>query len=259
MNWLFQQSVTTGTSTYISAFFILFLAQLQPHIGTTDAFHIFRHRSATPPNPGNLPHRVIYANGLTEETLPECGKMSVCNKIDTYDKPWIEKQCKCPPHTAPCSTSLSSNDGHTITEKNRLYKMCEPVRKLAKCRYFRDTTWTLVTKGDNLTQQIVHCQCPKDSVAYMIRRQAYHSEEDDQIGFKYSFACSPQSRVLCQRKEPCRLFTVKRRTNVTEVNSSSLCQCPRGFHCPSHHTESGAIPGKYYAETQMRTYSGYCV
>ena len=77
-----------------------------------------------------------------------------------------------------------------------LFQMCEPVRKLPRCRYFRDITWTLVTKGDNLTQQIVHCTCPRDSVAYMIRRQAYHTEEDDQIGFKYSFACSPQS-VSC--------------------------------------------------------------
>ena len=62
---------------------------------------------------------------MTEETLPECGKMSVCNKVDAYDKPWIEKQCKCPPHTSTCSTSILSNDGHTITDKTRHYKVSQ--------------------------------------------------------------------------------------------------------------------------------------
>jgi len=49
-----------------------------------------------------------------------------------------------------------------------------------------------VTKGDNLTQHIVHCECPADAVAYMIKRQAYHTDGHD-VGFKYSFACSPQT------------------------------------------------------------------
>lgn len=79
-----------------------------------------------------------------------------------------------------------------IMYKFCLFQLCEPVRKLPKCRYFRDITWTLITKGDNLTQQIVHCVCPKDAVAYMIKRQAY-TTEDNQVGFKFSFACSPQS------------------------------------------------------------------
>ncbi|ODN05818.1 hypothetical protein Ocin01_00851 [Orchesella cincta] len=195
---------------------------------------------------------------MNETTLPDCTTYSVCSKIDTYDKPWVEKQCRCPEHAGECSSSILSNDGHTITDKTRHYKLCEPVRKLPKCRYFRDITWTLVTKGDNLTQQIVHCVCPKDAVAYMIKRQAY-TTDDNEVGFKYSFACSPQSRVLCQRKEPCRLFTVKRRTSVTEVNTSTLCQCPRGFQCPSHHTDPGVISGKFYPENMLRTFSGYCV
>lgn len=60
---------------------------------------------------------------MNETTLPECGTLSVCSKIDTYDKPWIEKQCRCPEHTGECSSSTLSNDGHTITDKTRHYKV----------------------------------------------------------------------------------------------------------------------------------------
>lgn len=69
--------------------------------------------------------------------------------------------------------------------------MCEPVKKLPKCRFFRDVTWTYINYPDNSTQQVMHCQCPKNSVAYIIKRQAYESEQG--IGYQYSFACSPQS------------------------------------------------------------------
>ena len=72
-----------------------------------------------------------------------------------------------------------------------LPQVCESVKKLPKCRYFRDVTWTLITSPDNVTQQIMHCVCPKSSVAYIIKRQAYQSRQG--IGFQYSFACSPQS------------------------------------------------------------------
>lgn len=92
-----------------------------------------------------------------------------------------------------------------------IIQLCEPVRELKKCRYFRDVTWTIITKGDNVTSQIVHCQCPKDSVAYMIKRGVYRSpsplssESDGKnstsaIGFKYSFACSPISVSIKQAK-----------------------------------------------------------
>jgi hypothetical protein len=81
----------------------------------------------------------------------------------------------------------------TIMDFEKSFQICEPVRKLPKCKYFRDVTWTLTTKkNDTLVNQVVNCICPKDSVAYMIKRQAF-TESDDSIGFKYSFACSPQS------------------------------------------------------------------
>jgi len=129
---------------------------------------------------------------MNETTLPECDVGTVCAKIDVYDKPWMERQCQCPSSHNACSSLTSSSDGHTIVDKSRLYKMCEPVRKLDKCRYFRDVTWVLTTVGDSVVSQVVNCVCPKDAVAYMIKRQAY-TTPDDQVGFKYSFACSPQS------------------------------------------------------------------
>jgi hypothetical protein len=64
---------------------------------------------------------------MNETTLPECEHSTVCNKIDVYDKPWIEKQCKCPTHTPACSSSTISNDGHTISDKTRLYKVLSSV------------------------------------------------------------------------------------------------------------------------------------
>jgi len=75
-------------------------------------------------------------------------------------------------------------------------KICEPVKKLTKCRYFRDITWTFINYPDNTTQQVMHCLCPKNSVAYIIKRQAYQSDQG--VGYQYSFACSPQSVSLYQ-------------------------------------------------------------
>lgn len=67
-------------------------------------------------------------------------------------------------------------------------------------------------------------------------------------------------RLKCQRKEPCKLFTVrKRQEQLDEVNTNTLCQCPRDHRCPKLHTDAGAILGKSYIEDNIRTYSGYCM
>ncbi|KAL1139270.1 hypothetical protein AAG570_006256 [Ranatra chinensis] len=175
-----------------------------------------------------------------------------------YDTPWLERQCRCP-RQQKCPGLLTPNDGHTITDKTRQFKLCEPVKKLPKCRYFRDITWTLTSGADNLTTQLVHCHCPKGAVAYLIKRQPYEAD-NGAIGYHYSFACSPQSRLRCQRKEPCRLFTVRKRLELLdEVNTNTLCQCPHSHHCPRHHTNPGVIQGKMYPEENIRTYSGYCI
>ncbi|KAB7502276.1 Protein giant-lens [Armadillidium nasatum] len=135
--------------------------------------------------------------------------------------------------------------------------MCEPTKKLRKCRYFRDITWSYITFPQNVTQQIVHCACPKNSVAYIVKRKMFYSAGE--LGYHYAFACSPQSRLRCQRKEPCRLFTVRKKERHQEVNTSTLCQCPHNHRCPKHHLDPGVIPGKAYIEDNIRTFSGYCI
>ncbi|XP_026465738.1 protein giant-lens-like [Ctenocephalides felis] len=211
------------------------------------------------------PLRVLYQVGRSEADLPECRARAVCNKVDLYDSgaPWVERQCRCVAPDggeAPCPSTANAEDGHTLVDKTRHYKLCEPIKRLPKCRYFRDTTWTLTTLPEaNATEQVVHCHCPRNAVTYLIKRQAYKTA-NGQTSYQYSFACSPQSRLRCQRKEPCRLFTVRKRQEfLEEVNSSTLCQCPRDHHCPRHHTDPGSISGKSYTEESIRTYSGYCM
>ena len=70
-------------------------------------------------------------------------------------------------------------------------QICEPVKSLKKCKYFRDVTWTYIQYPDNSTQQVMHCRCPKNSVAYLTRRHAYQTVSGP--GYQYSFACSPQT------------------------------------------------------------------
>lgn len=58
-------------------------------------------------------------------------------------------------------------------------------------RYFRDYTWTLKSSPEmNVTEQIVKCRCPKNSVSYLIRREPLQTGS---LGYTYLFACSPQS------------------------------------------------------------------
>ncbi|KAM7355833.1 protein argos [Cochliomyia hominivorax] len=157
-----------------------------------------------------------------------------------------------------CPSGLGVEDGHTIADKTRHYKLCQPVHRLPVCRHFRDYTWTLTTSAEmNSTEQIVHCRCPKNSVTYLTKREPL---EDGNSGYKYLFACSPLTRLRCQRKQPCKLFTVRKRQEfIDEVNINALCQCPKGHHCPSHHTQSGVIAGETFLEDNIQTYSGYCM
>lgn len=200
--------------------------------------------------------RIFYQTGNSESEIPECAPMTVCNRIDTYSTPWIERQCRCPGKHV-CSMSLDQHDGHTIVDKSRQFKLCEPVSKLPLCRYFRDITWTYISHPNNTTQQTIHCICPKNSVAYIYKHQLYQTSSG--TGYKYSFVCSPQSRLKCQRKEPCRLFTVKKRPDVEVVNTNTLCQCPHDHQCPGHHTEPSVIAEATYPQDHIRTYSGYCM
>ncbi|XP_032594684.1 protein giant-lens [Drosophila grimshawi] len=331
--------------------------------------------------------RILYQVGDSEDDLPVCAQNAVCSKIDLYETPWIERQCRCPesnrmpnsiivhhhdhgghgtahgpgekyrsyfekekllqhkrlllgefqdkkfeslhlkklmqklgavyeddlqlqssdylerspaynealpqayeeladnelPH-APlpsristhmrhsghrgqkeaasfiggCPSSLGVGDGHTIADKTRHYKLCQPVHKLPVCKHFRDYTWTLTTAAElNVTEQIVHCRCPKNSVTYLTKREPVPNSN---TAYRYLFACSPLTRLRCQRKQPCKLFTVRKRQEfLDEVNINSLCQCPKGHRCPSHHTQSGVIAGESFLEDNINTYSGYCM
>ncbi|EDW17369.1 uncharacterized protein Dmoj_GI16864 [Drosophila mojavensis] len=328
--------------------------------------------------------RILYQVGDSEADLPVCAPNAVCSKIDLYETPWIERQCRCPesnrmpnnvivhhhehghglpegqkhrsyyekekllqhkrlllgeelyqdkryeslhlkklmqklgavyeddlqlhssdyverspdynealppsyeqvagnelPHLPPrggahmrhsghrgqkeatsfiggCPSSLGVEDGHTIADKTRHYKLCQPVHKLPVCKHFRDYTWTLTTALElNVTEQIVHCRCPKNSVTYLTKREP---APNSPTAYRYLFACSPLTRLRCQRKQPCKLFTVRKRQEfLDEVNINSLCQCPKGHRCPSHHTQSGVIAGESFLEDNIQTYSGYCM
>ena len=63
----------------------------------------------------------------SEESLPVCSPNSVCNKVDTYGSPWVERQCKCPTTSTgkpgTCSTSIHAKDGYTVVDRNRQYKV----------------------------------------------------------------------------------------------------------------------------------------
>nr|3C9A_A Chain A, Protein giant-lens [Drosophila melanogaster]3C9A_B Chain B, Protein giant-lens [Drosophila melanogaster]3CGU_A Chain A, Protein giant-lens [unidentified]3CGU_B Chain B, Protein giant-lens [unidentified] len=206
---------------------------------------------------GDRDVRILYQVGDSEEDLPVCAPNAVCSKIDLYETPWIERQCRCPDGRT-CPSSLGVEDGHTIADKTRHYKMCQPVHKLPVCKHFRDYTWTLTTAAElNVTEQIVHCRCPRNSVTYLTKREPIGN---DSPGYRYLFACSPLTRLRCQRKQPCKLFTVRKRQEfLDEVNINSLCQCPKGHRCPSHHTQSGVIAGESFLEDNIQTYSGYCM
>ncbi|XP_023339817.1 protein giant-lens [Eurytemora carolleeae] len=202
--------------------------------------------------------KIFYQTGNSESDLPVCSPFSVCGKLDTYSTPWMERQCRCA--TSSCSTSTHVRDGHTVHDRTKQYKICEPVKKLKRCKYFRDVTWTNIVYPDNSTQQVMHCRCPKNSVAYLVKRHAYQT--DAGLGYQFSFACSPQTKLKCERKEPCRLFSVKKsggRDDVDEVTMSSLCSCPHNHRCPKHHLDVGVVPGRVYTEDAVRTYSGYCM
>lgn len=67
--------------------------------------------------------RILLPSGVpTHDHLPVCPPSAVCNKVDTYSNPWVEKQCTCPGERT-CSTSLSADDGFTVLDKSRQFKV----------------------------------------------------------------------------------------------------------------------------------------
>ncbi|UYV60268.1 hypothetical protein LAZ67_1000655 [Cordylochernes scorpioides] len=182
------------------------------------------------------------------QELPECRPYTACAHVDVYAKPWVKRYCRCP--GTPCSESLDANDNHTLVSGTRLIKMCEPVKILPTCRPFHDYTWTFETDQDKQRIiQTMHCVCPANTQPYLAKTVS---------PYKIHFACSPEMLQRCQRKEPCRLFTVNRDV-VEAATYVTLCACPHGHVCPRHHTDPGAVfsPSPLPLRT-MRTYAGYC-
>lgn len=65
-------------------------------------------------------------------------------------------------------------------------------------------------------------------------------------------------KLRCKRKEPCRLFTARKRPRVEEVSTNTLCQCPSNYACPANHRHPSVLIGTVYPLDNIRTYSGYC-
>ncbi|OQR80362.1 protein giant-lens-like [Tropilaelaps mercedesae] len=214
----------------------------------------------------------------SESDLPECAPRQVCNRVDIYATPWVERQCRCPPGSGfnkqqLCPQTVDTEDGFSLSDRTRLFKTCEPVNVLPTCRYFRDITWTIKQTGvtsvsgatssaggssSAMGRQTVNCVCPRNSVAYIARHEAIQDRDGTIQGFKYSFACSPQTRQTCGPSAPCRLFTVKRRRFVDEVNTNTLCECETGRRCPSQHTDESITPGSFFKEDHVKVFTGFC-
>lgn len=90
------------------------------------------------------------------------------------------------PKIGGCSAMVGSNDGYTIVDKTRHYKVCDPVDQLPECEYL-EHTWSMrmTTAQTNVTEQIVYCRCKKNSVTYLKDRKPLEN------GFEFFFACAP--------------------------------------------------------------------
>merc|ERR1711994_364681 len=97
--------------------------------------------------------KIFYQTGEKDTDLPVCSPFSVCSKVDTYGAPFLEKQCRCP--GSPCSSSMHTRDGHTIHDRTKQFKICEPVKKLKRCKYFRDITSTLASSPAESTPRML--------------------------------------------------------------------------------------------------------
>lgn len=72
----------------------------------------------------------------------------------------------------------------------------------------------------------MHCICPKNSVAYIIKRQAYQSDQG--VGYQYSFACSPQSvSCLFYILNYCKIFWFLEKNRDCDVSGKSLVDYSR--------------------------------
>ncbi|KFM82966.1 hypothetical protein X975_20472, partial [Stegodyphus mimosarum] len=196
--------------------------------------------------------KILYPKGTGESQMPECERWSVCSRVDTYSTPWVERLCTCRGGQM-CSTSLQADDGHTVVDKTRQYKVCESADALPICRVFKDITWTNIIGTDNKFQQRMHCKCPHNTTTYISGQDVKMTAQG--LFFYYHFSCSPMIKMPCGRKEPCRLFSVRKRFPVEDVTTSFLCDCPPKATCPTHHTDPYVVEDYDSPRDGARTYS----
>lgn len=142
----------------------------------------------------------------SEQELPVCTHNEVCNKVDTYASPWVEKRCVCP-GSQVCSASLEADDGFTILDKGtRQYKV-RRLRDRQSCARARQHSSSRRRDEGDLGPLASRCQSSSSS----------------------SVPCRPQ---LCQAVKPlptCRLFRDVSWTLFHNDNHTSQvvkCACP---------------------------------
>ena len=83
---------------------------------------------------------------------------------------------------------------------------------------------------DNSTAQVMHCRCPRNSVAYLVKRHAYQTEAG--LGYQFSFACSPQTvSGRCYLAPRCRM----------PEHCPADSGIPAGRHQPPNHLSTSHI------------------
>lgn len=75
-------------------------------------------------------HSVVHSNSLKNQHH----KNSDNEAIEIVKMTKIRHHGHSTQNNGHCSSSMHSNDGHTIADKTRLYKVCEPAQKLPLCR-----------------------------------------------------------------------------------------------------------------------------
>ncbi|OQV14694.1 putative Protein giant-lens [Hypsibius exemplaris] len=241
----------------VSSSLILFLASCQTFFAESRAR--FLPLLAYP-----AARNIIYANGNSESDLPLCATHAVCNRIENFSgKPKIHRLCRCPtshPANLPvdatshsCPSTLNDQDGHTITDDSKMYKICGPVEVFPTCRFFHDTAYTITTyPAQNRTQQVIRCVCPAESTTYILKWKQKHNAPNHKM--TYHYACSPQTFLRCAKDEPCSLFV----DSGTAVNKQAVCSCRQGSSCPTRVTESTVKLLTVDANLGATTYAAYC-
>ena len=103
------------------------------------------------------------------------------------------------------------------------------MKRLKKCKYFRDVTYSIIGYPDNTTQQVMHCRCPRNAVVYLHKTEAFQAPDGGE-GQQFNFVCSPP-----HVSELCQLASLR---EATKTNCSrelvswirKCCICKTSYH-----------------------------